>query len=668
MLEMTASVAPAPWLTGNQQWVSLRLRLVRAALQQYAQRGHDPTGAAATDDRAALLRDCDRIAAAMPAPPALLRLAAAFGLSEFETDVLLVCAGVELDASIAAACALAHGDPARPYPTFGAALAAFPDAHWSALQSSAPLRRWRLVDFSAGGSPGAPLTTRPLRIDEQVLHLIAGLDARDERASRLLSPIEPPARLVASHEALAARVAGSWARGGPVGGPVVVLHGADAASARAVAARASRACGWQLFAIAETAIPSAQDDQAAFARIVDREARLSAMAVLVECDGGAGDPARMGAVRDWLDRLTAPTGIVSRERVLLGRRAGIAIEVGRPSSLEQRAIWTAAFADAGVPPAVEIGEIAAQFCLNASEVRAAIDEARMESAAQLTAPALWTACRHQTRGRLDDLAQRIESPASFDDLVLPEGQKDTLAEIVTHVRHRSLVYDTWGFGRRGARGLGISALFAGASGTGKTMAAEVLANALRLDLYRVDLSAVVSKYIGETEKNLRRIFDAAEAGGAVLLFDEADALFGKRSEVKDSHDRYANVEVGYLLQRMESYAGLAILTTNLKSALDTAFMRRIRFIVEFPFPDHADRARIWERAFPSATPTAGLDVARLAQLSVAGGGIKNVALGAAFLAADAREPVRMAHVLRAARAEYAKLSRPLTDAEVAGWA
>jgi hypothetical protein len=668
MPEMAASVMPVPWVAGNQQYVSLRLRLLRTALQQHAQRAHDLPGAVPADDRAAMLRQRESIAAAMPAPPALLRLAAAFGLSEFEADVLLLCAGVELDASTAAACAAAHGDPARPYPTFGVALAAFPQAHWSALQPDAPLRLWRLVDFGAGGSPGAPVTTRPLRIDERVLHLIAGLDARDERASRLLSPIDPPARLVASHEVLAGRVASTWARGGAAGGPVVVLHGADAASARALAARASQACGWRLLAIAESAIPSTQDEQAAVARIVDREARLTPMAVLVECDGAAGDPARAGAVRDWLDRLTAPAAILSRERVLLGRRAGIAIEVGRPGSLEQRDIWAAALGDAGAPPALDVGELAAQFCLNASEVRAAIDEARMASRARLTAPALWTACRHQTRGRLDDLAQRIESPAGFDDLVLPDAQKDTLAEIVTHVRHRSLVYDTWGFGRRGARGLGISALFAGASGTGKTMAAEVLANALQLDLYRVDLSAVISKYIGETEKNLRRIFDAAEAGGAVLLFDEADALFGKRSEVKDSHDRYANVEVGYLLQRMESYAGLAILTTNLKSALDTAFMRRIRFVVEFPFPDLAERARIWERAFPSATPTAGLDVARLAQLSVAGGGIKNVALGAAFLAADAREPVGMAHVLRAARAEYAKLARPLTDAEVAGWA
>ena len=207
----------------------------------------------------------------------------------------------------------------------------------------------------------------------------------------------------------------------------------------------------------------------------------------------------------------------------------------------------------------------------------------------------------------------------------------------------------------------------GPSGTGKTMAAEVLARLLELDLYRIDLSAVVSKYIGETEKNLRRVFDAAESGGAVLLFDEADALFGRRSEVKDSHDRYANIEVSYLLQRIEAYRGLAILTTNLKEALDAAFVRRLRFIVQFPYPDAAERAQIWEKIFPRTTPTEGLDFAKLAQLNAAGGNIRNIALNAAFLAAESDEPVRMGHVFAAAQAETAKLERPLMDREVAGW-
>jgi SpoVK/Ycf46/Vps4 family AAA+-type ATPase len=255
----------------------------------------------------------------------------------------------------------------------------------------------------------------------------------------------------------------------------------------------------------------------------------------------------------------------------------------------------------------------------------------------------------------------------WNDLVLPAAPEQLLRDIAAQVRHRTRVYETWGFAHRSTRGLGIAALFSGASGTGKTMAAEVLATELGLDLYRIDLSAVVSKYIGETEKNLRRVFDAAEEGGAILLFDEADALFGKRSEVRDSHDRYANVEIGYLLQRVEAYRGLAVLTTNTKDALDTAFLRRLRFNVHFPFPDEADRARIWERVFPPETPTEHLEPRKLARLNVAGGNIRNIAINAAFAAADDHEAVQMRHVLRSARIEYAKLDQTLTESEIRGW-
>jgi SpoVK/Ycf46/Vps4 family AAA+-type ATPase len=268
---------------------------------------------------------------------------------------------------------------------------------------------------------------------------------------------------------------------------------------------------------------------------------------------------------------------------------------------------------------------------------------------------------------MDDLAQRIDSNATFEDLVLPEAQKQTLREIITHVQQRAKVYEQWGFANKSGRGLGITSLFAGASGTGKTMAADVLAKELRLDLYRIDLSQMVSKYIGETEKNLRRVFDAAETGGVILLFDEADALFGKRSEVKDSHDRHANMEVSYLLQRMEAYRGLAILTTNLKEAIDIAFLRRLRFVVKFPFPDAIQRAEIWRRIFPKQTPTEKLDYPKLARLNVAGGNIRNIAVNAAFLAAEANEPVQMKHILGAAHSEYIKLERTLTDAEIKGW-
>ena len=276
---------------------------------------------------------------------------------------------------------------------------------------------------------------------------------------------------------------------------------------------------------------------------------------------------------------------------------------------------------------------------------------------------LWAACLAGTRPRLDLLAQRLEPKATWDDIVLPVETGNLLRQIAAQVGQRSRVYDEWGFRHRMNRGLGISALFAGASGTGKTMAAEVIANDLRLNLYRIDLSAVVSKYIGETEKNLRRLFDAAEDGGAILFFDEADALFGKRSEVKDSHDRYANIEINYLLQRMEAYRGLAILATNMRGALDHAFLRRLRFIVNFPFPGPREREVIWHRVFPPETPREGLDYGRLARLNLAGGSIHNIALNAAFLAAQAGTPVTMGLILEAARAEFRKLQRPINEAE-----
>jgi SpoVK/Ycf46/Vps4 family AAA+-type ATPase len=401
-----------------------------------------------------------------------------------------------------------------------------------------------------------------------------------------------------------------------------------------------------------------------FSRLWEREARLGAAVLVVECDDSASE-SHHELLRDWLDRVNGPVAVISRERRQLGQRATASFEVSKPTADEQRALWESALHN--YEPVLQgVSALTSQFSLSRPEILSAAEEARAD-ARSMSMPSVWMACRRQTRGRLDDLAQRIQSHTTFDDLVLPDSQKDILANIVTHVRHRTTVLDTWGFARQGSRGLGISALFAGASGTGKTMSAEVLAGALELDLYRIDLSAVVSKYIGETEKNLRRIFDAADSGGVILLFDEADALFGKRSEVKDSHDRYANIEVSYLLQRMESYRGLAILTTNMRSALDVAFLRRIRFIVQFPFPDAGQRAEIWRKVFPRDTPTHDLDVERLAQLSVAGGSIRNVALNAAFLAADSNEPVRMSHVLSAARSEYAKLEKPLTDAEVAGW-
>ncbi|MBX9580612.1 MAG: ATP-binding protein, partial [Gemmataceae bacterium] len=413
-------------------------------------------------------------------------------------------------------------------------------------------------------------------------------------------------------------------------------------------------------AAAADRLPTGPTELELLGRLWDREAALAGRALLLECDDGPPDPARDRAVRGWVSRARGPLFVAAHDPVPGITRPRLTVEVRKPTAGEQRRLWERRLGPASIGLNGQLDRLTAQFDLGAAAIGAVC-------AGSPDPAAVWDDCRSQSRVKLDDLAQRVESRVGWDDLVVPGRTLAPLREIVVQVRQRSRVYGAWGFADQSARGLGVSALFAGPSGTGKTLAAEVLANELRLDLYRVDLSQVVSKYIGETEKNLRRVFDAAEDGGAVLLFDEADALFGKRTEVKDGHDRYANVEVGYLLQRVEAYRGLAVLTTNLKDEIDPAFLRRLRFVVQFPFPDAALRAAIWRRAFPPAAPTDGLDPARLARLGVAGGTIRNAALGAAFLAAEEGGPVRMGHLARAVRAEFAKLDRPAPEAELEGW-
>ena len=659
------------WQSGNQRYLGAALARVHDALARCL--APDP-GAAPTSDPPSTM-----MTGGLDAPPpeergrpgrawALDVVRAKFGLSPFEHDVLVLCAGVELESRIASLCATAHGDPQRRYATFGLALTALPGAHWSATTPTGPLRRWRLVSPTAE----TELTSSPLRIDERILHFLAGASHLDERLAAVATLVVDQGQLAVTHRGVAERIVAvltATHHQGPV--PVVQLLGPRASDTRSIAAAACRAVGLRLLAIPASAIPVAAAELDLFGRLWEREGVLSECALLIDLgEEDEPDAARGLAVERFLERTAAVLLIAGSGRRPTGRRASVALEVPSPTAVDQRLTWTEALGDAAARLNGHVDVLVSQFSLSAHAIRSVAAEVLAHPAVpddEAFARGVWEGCRLQARPRLDGLCERVESAATWDDLVLPPAQQQILRDIAAHVRHRATVYDQWGFGDRRARGLGVTALFAGASGTGKTMAAEVIGNELRLDVYRIDLSAVVSKYIGETEKNLRRIFDAAEEGGVVLLFDEADALFGKRSEVKDSHDRYANIEVSYLLQRMENYRGLAILTTNLKSALDTAFLRRIRFVVQFPFPDVDERAEIWRRIFPRATPTEGLRPERLAQLVVPGGNIKSIALNAAFLAAGAREPVRMSHLLRAARSEYAKLEKPLTEAEIAEW-
>jgi hypothetical protein len=598
-----------------------------------------------------------RARSAMPARSAVDRLCELFELGSFERDTLLLCAGVEMDSTLAALCGEAQGHSQRQYATFGLAMAIFPDAQWSALLPTRPLRRFRLVDVL---SANQGLTGAPLRIDERILHYLAGLNVPDVRLEALIEARPAADWIAADHEAAAmqaVRVLESYAEARPL----LHLCGDDAHGQEDHAAAAARRTGRQLYVVRGAALPAPGPDLEQFAVLWQREALLVPAALLIQCAPDGYGP----AARHLAERLQGLLFVASRDPVRFDRPF-VRFEVDKPPPTEQKRLWQQALGPRAAALNGTLDDLSEQFRLSARMIFSTGSVIALGKD-PLAGEELWSACRSLARPKLEDLAQRIVPAAAWDDLVLPDAQLLTLRQLTAQVRHRMTVYERWGFSAKGRRGLGVSALFTGESGTGKTLAAEVIANDLGLDLYRIDLSSVVSKYIGETEKNLKQVFDAAEEGGVLLLFDEADALFGKRSEVRDSHDRYANIEVGYLLQRMEAYAGLAILTTNLKSSLDKAFQRRLRFAVNFPFPDVKQREAMWARVFPHSTPTTALDPKKLAQLNVTGGSIRNIALNAAFLAASSTRSVDMGHVLQAARLEAHKIERPLSDAETRGW-
>ena len=605
-------------------------------------------------------------AAAEPSP-ALILLADRLGLSRFEREVLLLCAAMELDTRIPALCARAQDNPNRAYPTFALALTLFDEPAWDVLSPERPLRHWRLIEINQGGAE--PLTTSSLRADERIVNYLKGLNYLDDRLTPLLVPFDgalTQADLPPSQQ-MAVDLAVNMLRQAALAGhrPLVQLLGLDSLSKQLVAWHSAAALGMQLYRLPAELLPAPAAELELVARLWQRESLLLPIALYLdahELDAVEKPEGQAPPLNRFLSRSHGVFFLGSREI-----RPGLAptlsaVEVDKPTPAEQAAAWDEALSD--MAPASS-AQLAGQFHLNLPTIQqiAQVVTAELDEDEPVSHDQLWDACLTSARPRMDLLAQRLDPRATWDDIVLPEETEQLLGQIADQVRQRNTVYDEWGFRQKMNRGLGISALFSGPSGTGKTMAAEVIANELRLNLYRIDLSQVVSKYIGETEKNLRRLFDAAEDGGAILFFDEADALFGKRSEVKDSHDRYANIEINYLLQRMEEYRGLAVLATNMKSALDQAFMRRLRFIVAFPFPDPKQRKLIWQKVFPPQTPREDLDWDRLARLDLAGGSIHNVVLSAAFLAAQAGTKVTMPLVLSAARTEFRKLERPVREAD-----
>jgi DNA polymerase III delta prime subunit len=619
--------------------------------------------------------------------PALEILARFFHLTPFDRAVLLLCLASEVDPAFERLYAYIQDDVTRKYPTPHLALTLFahlpsPEGRrnegegflsaWNSFLPEAPLRRFGLISLEPVGAAAG--STEPLRLNRRIADYLLGLNRMDEQATRILRPMEIPPLLAPAQEDAVdrlERLLKSWNGSGRM--PAINLVGPPGIGRRAVALAACSRLGVGLYSLEFTRLPVPGRERWDLSRLLEREAVLLPAAYYLDVsEVDFANRTELATIRELVEDLRVLLIVGSRDP-WHSERGMTVVQVPKADAAAQHALWLSALSSeisaSNGNPALSLDTLSQQFDFGPQGIHQAVESgrglARMRDpeTPRITADDLWTACRTLAAQPLEGLAQRLKPCYTWEDIVLPADVFRQLQEIAAQVAHRAKVYETWGFGAKLSRGRGIGVLFSGPSGTGKTMAAEVLANHLKLDLYRIDLSGVVSKYIGETEKNLRKVFDAAEQSGAILFFDEADALFGKRSEVKDSHDRYANIEVNYLLQRMEDYRGLAILATNMKSLLDQAFLRRLRFLVDFPFPDASQRLRIWQKVFPAKASVDGLDYTFLARLEIPGGNIKNIALNAAFLAASEGVPIGMAHIMHASRREYAKIDKLVLESE-----
>lgn len=614
----------------------------------------------------------------------LEELAHLFRLPPFDIDILLICLAPELDLRYERLYAYLQDDVTKKRPSVDLVLnlvcSSFEDklAARDRFSLGSSLLKHHLIDlFDDPSHQNPPLLGRYLKVDDRVVNYLLGSDKLDARLlphgrhtipQTKLKDLCLPDDLKRRLEFTAQEKAGNGA------GLIFYFQGPYGMGKESTAEALCRELGVGLFTIDGKCLLNADGlsfDKAV--RLAGREALLQGAALYWNgFEGLLADDKR--ALLEMLvgelqgrPGLTFLAGETTWEPVdALHNTPFLRIEFPRPGYAERAQLWVKSLnGNTSLSSDVDISALSNKFRFSGGQIRDAAATARNlawwrdPENGHVTMTDLYGACRLQSNRNLTTLARKITPHYTWDDIVLPTDRLEQLKEICNYVKYRSLVYDKWGFDRKLSLGKGLNALFAGPSGTGKTMAAEIIAHELTLDLYKIDLSTVVSKYIGETEKNLAQIFREAETSNAILFFDEADALFGKRSAVKDSHDRYANIETSYLLQKMEEFEGVSILATNLRKNMDGAFVRRMAFTVTFPFPEENNRARIWSGIWPPATPRApDLDLDFMArQFKLTGGNIKNVALAAAFLAADDDQMVSMAHLIRATKEELHKMGK-----------
>ncbi|MFJ3503461.1 ATP-binding protein [Streptomyces sp. NPDC090135] len=607
-----------------------------------------------------------------PAGSLLDGLARRFGLTPLDLDLLLVAVAPDLDARFERLYGYLNDDLTRRRPTLGLALelcglAGASPARFR-LAPGAPLVDHGLVEVT---EPERPPLSRVLAVPDRITAHLLGDDRPDARLAGVLGEVreDPTADTADVRRAASAATTG-------VG--LVHLRGRGG-DAEGLAAAALTAAGLGTLAPDAAALALRPADVPALARVLAREARLTGSGVVLGPLGELpGEPAERARVLASLCAALRGLPLLTHGTVgwdpAWAADTPVVLDVGAPTPERQAARWRHALdraAGDGGPATGDVAALAravAAHRLDSGQLRRAADAAVRTAALDGRAVEpddLRAAVRAQNGAGLDRLARRVEPGVGWDDLVLPPTTHRRLRELALRARHRERVLGQWGMRPGGGRGRGVVALFAGESGTGKTMSAEVVAADLGMDLYVVDLSTVVDKYIGETEKNLERIFTGASAVNAVLLFDEADAIFGKRSEVKDAHDRHANIESAYLLQRMESFDGIAVLTTNLRANLDEAFTRRLDVVADFPVPNAEQRLALWDRCLGTRLPRGDdLDLAFCAdRFELAGGSIRACAVTAAYLAAESGAPLTMGQVVTAVAQEYRKLGRLVLEGE-----
>ncbi len=613
----------------------------------------------------------------------LHRLCELFDLTEFDLDTILICLLSELNLKYERLYAYLQDDVTKKRPRVDLVLQTLcPSleerlAAREAFAPRSPLLEHHLLTLD-GDPPGTttPLLARSLKLDERIIGYMLGADEIDARLLAFAQLVKPhvgwgdvilPEDLKLHLRQLLDRMDQ---------GTILYFQGPYGVGKRTTAEAMCGELGIPLIVIDVAALNSGALPYGLATDLAFREGRLQGAALYWDRFDllQAEDKPSMYSLRPWLEPYPGPVFLSGevpwQPKGSWSDKPFVYVQFQLPPHDLRLQLWQAHLDDITFSED-ELHALANKFRLSGGQIRDAALGARHLAQARnggndaVDIGDLYESCRIHSNQKLITLARKVEPKYTWTDIVLPEDQMAQLHQICSQVKYGHIVYGRWNFEGKLAQGGGLNVLFAGPSGTGKTMAAQIIASDLGLDLYKIDLALIVSKYIGETEKNLDRIFKEGRDSNAILLFDEADALFGKRSEVRDSHDRYANIEIAYLLQKMEEYDGVVILTTNLRKNMDEAFARRMHFAVEFPFPEEHDRYRIWLRIFPEEAPLgADADLGFLAkQFKLTGGNIKNIALAAAFLAAEDSSMITMTHLIKATKREYQKLGKLCTEAD-----